>query len=141
MEPIHQAAYEGNLGEVERLLNEDINRLNLQLQQDTPSYPKGATALMIAAGEGQSAVVERLLDLGAIVDIKDDEGWTALHVAAYYNRAPIVFVLWQAGANPMIQDDVGRTPGDWARCYHHSESCAILDVAIIESLRLRLSRQ
>lgn len=117
------------------------NRLNLQLQRDTQSYPKGATALMIAAGESHSTIVERLLDLGAIADIQDDEGWTALHVAAYYNRASIALMLLQAGANPTIQDNVGQTASDWAHRYHHSESCAVFDAAMIQSLRLRLLRQ
>ena len=45
------------------------------------------------------------------------------------------------GADPTIQDNVEQTASDWAHRYHHSESCAILDAAMIESLRLRLLRQ
>lgn len=47
---------------------------------------KGQAPLHLAVKENCVAEVERLLSLGADVQLTGEHGWTPLHVAANYNR-------------------------------------------------------
>ena len=53
----------------------------------------GGTALMLAASNGHTEIVEALLAKGAEVDVKTETGETALIFAAFYGRAEIVEAL------------------------------------------------
>ena len=59
---------------------------------------EGATALMKAAGEGHSAIVEQLVAAGADLNRQDQYGRTALEIAEENNYAEIVDLLEVAGA-------------------------------------------
>ena len=67
-------------------------------------------ALHDAADLNFTAKVEVLLEEGANVNEKDDEGRTLLHVAADLNFTATAEVLLKAGANVNEKDNKGRTP-------------------------------
>ena len=75
-----------------------------------PTDSEGVTPLMLAGRHGSSAVVERLLFLGADPSRADERGQTPLHHAAAGGHAPAVDLLVDAGAPLEAIDDVGRTP-------------------------------
>lgn len=97
--------------------------------------PKGAspvaeqTPLMVAAREGRLEAAAALLDRGASIACRDDDGGTALHSAArpwWRENAPLAARLLAAGADPRARDHAGRTPRDLAAAAGHSATAALL---------------
>jgi len=66
------------------------------------------TALSAAAEHGNEAVVRLLLEHGANIDEKNNEGWTALLEAAYWNYETTLQII-ENGANLNTKDKYGRT--------------------------------
>ncbi len=67
--------------------------------------------LLEAAAQGDASSVALLLDRGADIAARDDEGWTPLHWAAESNEKPAVAALLLArGADIEARDDDGFTP-------------------------------
>jgi ankyrin repeat protein len=96
------AASEGN-AELIRFLgasDTDINRKNRSL---------GATPLMQGASRGSVETVQVLLDLGADLEVRDNEGRTALMYAASNGTDDVVTLLLEAGADTSAVDKYGRT--------------------------------
>jgi len=60
--------------------------------------PRGATALMLAVREENFNMVKFLLEMGADVNARDDNGQTALKIAIVHNKPEIVELLKSAGA-------------------------------------------
>ena len=114
--PLVAAASLNNLEVVLALLDTGADPF-LATEQNT-------TALFMAAGAGASpadsftddaiaaatAIVKRLVELGADVNEVGPFGWTALHAAAYQGRNEIIKFLVDNGANPNIMDMFGQTP-------------------------------
>ena len=69
-----------------------------------------STTLHEAAGKGDLAEVERLLDEGADVNIKDEGGATPLHAAAFGGHRDVIRLLMARGADVNAQDNDGDTP-------------------------------
>merc|ERR1712211_21112 len=71
-----EAAQHGNLDRVRRLVNDahapDVNELG----------PNDRTPLIFAASFGDPAIVQELVQAGALVDFQDNFGWSPLHWAA-----------------------------------------------------------
>lgn len=82
-EQLVEATKNGNVAVVSAIL--DNTTINIDKR-----YAHRNTLLMIAADNGQLAVVHELLVRGADVNLKNDEGKTALHNALVKNNAPIV---------------------------------------------------
>ena len=70
----------------------------------------GLTALHRAAAEGQTEIVEQLLDAGAEIERRDDAGQTPLHHAVRSERAQTVALLLARGAEVDAEDGNGYTP-------------------------------
>ncbi len=68
------------------------------------------TLLILAAINGYANIVETLIDAGADVDVRGDDGATALLVAAFFGRADAVEVLLKHGADTSISNNEGITP-------------------------------
>ena len=65
-------------------------------------------------------IVRALLEHGAPVNAKQQEGWTALHAAAQHGDGAMVELLLKYGANPNAKNDDGRTADELADEKGHS---------------------
>ena len=71
----------------------------------------GATPLHRAVGFNDLAVIAALLEAGANLELRTDQGLTPLHVAVGFNKNPAIIVaLLEAGANLEARSDGGWTP-------------------------------
>ncbi len=104
VQPIHDAAWEGNLAEVNRLIQEGGERLEAR------GGTFDRTPLMYAAWEGRDAVVARLLALGADVGLTDTDGNSAAHVACVEDNPSVLTLLFDAGASLNARTVKGSTP-------------------------------
>ncbi len=96
--PIHDAAAEGDLSTVTRLLDagDDVNSRG----------DNGETALNLAILNGHTALAELLLSRGARPDSRNVGGFTALHAAAYAGDREIAAMLLARGAD--IDDQANK---------------------------------
>merc|ERR1711936_1344798 len=103
-----EAAQQGNLDRVRRLVNDahapDVNELG----------PNDRTPLIFAASFGDSAIVQELVQAGALLDFQDSFGWSPLHWAADTGHTSVVRQLVAAGANVNTRDSEGWSPLHWA---------------------------
>lgn len=104
MASIHDAAYDGDLAALNRLLQEDGGLLNTQNTDD------GGTPLICAVAFKRDAVVTRLVALGADVELPDVHEATAVSFACSNNAAPCLALLLDAGASHTTRDPLGLTP-------------------------------
>jgi FOG: Ankyrin repeat len=75
----------------------------------------GLTLLMKAATEGYVKTSKLLIDKGAYIDVKTDEGSTALICAARAGYPKIVELLINAGANIKAKNNMGWTADMYAK--------------------------
>merc|ERR1711953_1580660 len=116
-----EAAQQGNLDRVRRLVNDahapDVNELG----------PNDRTPLIFAASFGDPAIVQELVQAGALVDFQDNFGWSPLHWAAYRGHMEVVQELVSGGVDINITTKMDRntkkqyTAWDLASMYGHSE--------------------
>ena len=96
-----------------RLLDVGANP-NVQWREEGPFSIKKHTALLHwAVNCGNRRLVNKLLEHGADVNVKDSQGQTPLHFAVQNNDSglSIMMVLLQAGqADVWVTDEIGRTP-------------------------------
>ena len=111
-----EAAQEGNLERVRRLVSDahapDVNELG----------PDDRTPLIFAASFGDPAIVQELVQAGALVDFQDSFGWSPLHWAADTGHTSVVRQLISDGANVNTRDTEGWSPLHWAAYRGHMES-------------------
>ncbi|XP_032688832.1 protein TANC2 isoform X2 [Odontomachus brunneus] len=119
LSPLMLAAREGHWGTAERLLQRVLSvstdavsdeALSLLEQRDLA----GRTALMFAASEGHTNLIDLLLDKESILETRDKDGLTALCWACVRGRVAAVQVLLDRGADVSTNDNTGRTPLDLA---------------------------
>lgn len=73
-------------------------------QHHSYQLESGATALLVAAGEGHLGIVKKLLDHGSAVDAIDAWGRTALHYAAAGGHVHILeFLLDSPGGDALLE--------------------------------------
>ena len=96
-----EAAKEGNLEEVRRLLDEGAD------PNATTDFQE--FALMGAVSNDRPDVVALLLDRGASPNLRDMHGQTALFMAAYERNPQVVTMLLDAGAEVDVVTNAGET--------------------------------
>jgi len=69
----------------------------------------GSTPLISAAVFGKTEIARALIEAGANVNLKNNEGSTALHSAAFLCRLEIVETLLEHGANKDLLNNYGST--------------------------------
>lgn len=99
---IHAATFMGNVKVVEQHIAAGTN-----LNSKEPIG--GSTPLITACLFGKTAVAEALIDAGADLNLKNNDGSTALHVAAFFCRTEIVKALIAKGADQSIKNNAGAT--------------------------------
>ncbi len=105
---IFEAAYTGDLNAVKKHLaaGVDVNARH-------PTF--GSTLLSMAALMGHPKIVALLLEKGADVNSRDQDGGTPLHAAAFLGRVDTVKILIKHGADTTAQNKEGDTPMDAAK--------------------------
>jgi ankyrin repeat protein len=86
----------------------------------------GYTPLLLAAVNGDEAVVKQLLENGADLKSKDDDGRTSLSWAAGNGYEGVVKQLLEKGADLESKDDHGRTSLSWAARSGHEAGVKLL---------------
>lgn len=100
---IQQAVVTGQLTVVQQHIaaGTDINK------KDPMS---GSTPLTSAATFNQPEIAQALIDAGADLTIKNNDGATALHAAAFFGRVEVCKVLIAAKSDQTIRNNFGVTP-------------------------------
>ncbi|WP_252735640.1 ankyrin repeat domain-containing protein [Zobellia sp. B3R18] len=100
--PLTQAVITGNLEAVKQHIEAGTN-LN---EKDALS---GATPLISAITFDKTEITAALIDAGADLEIKNNDGSTALHVAAFFGRVELVQILMDAKADKTAKNNYGAT--------------------------------
>lgn len=100
IDEIYRAVKQNDVTMVSKLLNSH------PLLANTPS-PEGRYLLMLA---DDPHIARLLIDAGANINVKDDNGWTPLHYATSSNRRAIVELLITKRALINAQSTSGDTP-------------------------------
>ena len=101
--PLEVAVFEGNVSTVEFLLAEgaDVNFRKFFFDNET--------TLHFAAEHNKAASIPALIEAGADIEGRDDDGETALFFAGR-GSFEAMHALLQLGANPNTRNKLGRTP-------------------------------
>ncbi|MFV0542851.1 MAG: ankyrin repeat domain-containing protein [Marinicella pacifica] len=98
------------------VISGDINAIKQHISAGTHINQKdpfgGSSPLISAALFNQPEIVTLLLDAGANIDFKNNDGSTALHVAAFFCRPDIVKLLLNRGADKSLLNNSGSTAYD-----------------------------
>ncbi len=86
----------------------------------------GITPLMAASFWGKTGAVELLIDKGAELDLREEDGRTALHWAVRRGHPEVVKILLAHGARTDITDREGKTALDLAREQENTEIVRLL---------------
>jgi len=117
--PIHDAAKDGNLDEVKRLLASNPELLNAV-------NDRNASALHFACEYGHLELAQYLLSKGPDLAIKDADGDTPLHGAALSNNKDIVEALIAGGADVNARNLRDQTPLHYAAYRQAVEAARVL---------------
>ena len=99
---IHTAVLSGNIEAVKQHIKSgtDIN---------AKEPMSGSTPLISAATFNKPEIAKVLVDAGADLTLKNNDGATALHTAAFFGRIEIVQVLIDAKADKSLRNNYGAT--------------------------------
>ncbi|XP_031574075.1 protein phosphatase 1 regulatory subunit 27-like [Actinia tenebrosa] len=98
------ASTTNDLNEVKTLIEAGMADVNAK------NPAEGASALHGAAFEGNDECVTYLLQSGARVNSRDDDGWTPLHAAVCGKNIKCVELLLEAKSNSFAENSDGYTP-------------------------------
>lgn len=102
---IQMAVISGNLEVVNQHIDAGTD-INLKDQMS------GSSPLITAATFNQKEIAKALIDAGADLSVKNNDGATALHVAAFFCRVEIAQFLIDAKADKNVKNNFGATPGE-----------------------------
>jgi ankyrin repeat protein len=114
-----RVAASGEVSDVESILQTKPDPVNCR---DT----QGWTPLHNAAFNGQTKLIQILVEHGDAVDATDKEGATPLHAAAFAGHPDAIEVLLQSGARINALDRHGDTPLDYAAAAGSSAATDVL---------------
>lgn len=86
----------------------------------------GRPVLLAYVWRDNQKATERLLALGANVNLQDGDGDTALHGAAETGNVEIMRMLLDKGANPNARNKQGGTPLMWAAVFGNDNAARLL---------------
>lgn len=86
---------------------EDFERIMKKIGVNTPLNSTNSTPLMVAAKNGHTGIIKRLLKMGAKVDLENVHKFTALTYAVQSANSKAAHILLEAGANPNRIDKYG----------------------------------
>ncbi len=87
---------------------------------------KGVTPLMANAAQGNVTAIKTLIEQGAEVDAKDENGRTALMYAVEQNRTAAAQVLLARGVNVQVKDKFGMTSLKKAKQFGYKDTIELL---------------
>ena len=108
-------------GETEAVFEACRQHQGLVLRADVGGY----RLLHRACGGRHLELARGLLDLGAVVDPRDNDGWDALMCASHNGHAAVVTLLLDRGADPCWRND-DYTALCLAAWFDHLQVCLIL---------------
>ncbi|MBE4908329.1 ankyrin repeat domain-containing protein [Bacillus luteolus] len=133
--PLMDAAFEANIEEVQKLIDEGAEVNVSDSEGSTPlhwtiygidfTYEEGIEVDNIPSIE----TARLLLDAGANVNAVDIYGTTPLIDAVSYDSPEMVELLLEYGADPLITDANGMTALDLAKDYQNQEILTLLNTA------------
>lgn len=106
---IHTAVLTGNI----EALKQDITA-GTNLNEKDPLG--GSSPLISASLFGKTDMAKMLIDAGADVNFKNNDGSTALHTASFFCRPEIVKMLLDKGADKTIRNKYGSTAYESVAC-------------------------
>ena len=109
-------------------LKDYLQRTSAQMPDTLSPDALGQTVLHRAARDGNSALVQRLLNTGFAgqLETRDNNGRTPLHLAIYSGNEPTVQALLTHGANKEAKDRVDYSPLHWAAFFGHTKLARLL---------------
>lgn len=102
---LHEAVILGNLNAI-------MQHINFRSDLDEGDAVGGSSPLITAATFGKTEIAKALINAGAEINFKNNEGSTALHAAAFFCNIEIVEYLLIKGADPNIRNNTGSTALD-----------------------------
>ncbi|KAM6961223.1 ankyrin repeat domain-containing protein 66 [Aplochiton taeniatus] len=127
MTALHQAAAAGDFDQVEEILKK--NECNPNDRDIDWSYK---TALHWAAFKGETETARLLIENGARLCLRTENGWTPAHFAAEAGRLGILRLLHSLHAPMDKEDSSGDKPIRIAQIYGHSDCVRYLQTAEAE---------
>ncbi|KAA0150244.1 hypothetical protein FNF31_07052 [Cafeteria roenbergensis] len=115
-----EAAKEGNAEQASKLLHAGAPT------DWTNNSAGGLTALAVAASAGHTHAAALLLDRGADLEAKDEDGWTALLAAAIQGHRDTVELLLDSGADLEAKDRDGWTALMQVAAEGHKDTLVLL---------------
>ncbi|WP_411895609.1 ankyrin repeat domain-containing protein [Winogradskyella sp. A2] len=96
------------------ILSNNIEEVKQHIDAGTDLNKKdamsGSTPLITASSFGKKEITKLLVDAGADLSLKNNDGATALHTAAFFCRVDILNTLLEAGADKTLRNNFGATP-------------------------------